>query len=132
MTPLHFERFLLRIVGHILIAGLGVLKTQEETARIAVALVVVACCRHAPRAFSVYLAEELEVPLVVDGKVVATVAQVESAVVLVAVCRHDEARRVALGEREETVRDGQWQWHISHNQISRTEGYVLARAHLAS
>ena len=132
MAPLKLEAGLLRIVRHALVAVLGVLVTEEETAAVTVALAVVRGHAYAPRALGVYLAEQLEVPLVAHGEVVSAVAQVESARALVAVAWHDEAARIALGEREEAVRDGQRQRYVGHNEIGGTEHDILTRPYLGA
>ena len=132
MVPLYLETLLLGEVGHALVAVLRVLITEIERAAVLIAFVVVRGSRQAPRALRVDLAEQLQVHLVANGKVVATVTQVESAGTLIAVGRHDEAAGVALGEREETIGNGQRQWHVAHHQIGWSEDGVFARAHLAS
>ena len=132
MAPLYLETGLLGIVGHALVAVLGVLVTEEETAVIAVSLAVVACSREAPGAFGIDFAQQFQVPLVVDGKIIATIAQVETAGTLVAITGHDETAGIALGEGKETIGYGQRQRHIGHHQIGGSKNHILARTHLGT
>ena len=130
MAPLYLETRLLRVVGHVLLARLGVLETQEETARVLVTLAVVGSRGHAPRPFGVDFAQQFQVPLVAYGKIISTVSQVEAPIALVAIGRHDESAGIALGEGEETIGNGQWHGHVCYHQVGGAEGHVLSRAHL--
>ena len=132
MAPLHFETGLLHIVGHVLLAIDGVLVTGEETATVAVALAVVGGGRESPRPFGIDFTDELEVHLVAEGKVVAAVTQIETALGLVAVGRHDESAAVTLREGEEAVGDSKRQGYIGHHEVGRTEHHLLAGLHLAA
>ena len=132
VTPLYLEAGLLHVVGHILLTVDGILVTGKEGAAVAVAFAVVRSSREPPRPLGVDFAEQLQVHLVVDGKVVAAVAQVEAALHLVAIGGHDEARGIALGEREETVGNSQRQRYVAHNEVGGTEDHVLAWAHLST
>lgn len=132
VTPLYLEALLLGEVGHALVARLGVLIAEEEGARILVALLVVAGCRDAPGALGIDFSQQLEVPLVAHGKVVAAVAEIEAAVALVTVRGHDEAAGVALREGEEAVGDGKRHRHVAHDEVGGAEDHVLARTHLGA
>ena len=91
MGPLYLETLLLGIVRQTLVAGLCVEVRGIERAGVFVAFLVVAGGGQAPRAFGVYLTEKFQVHLVADGEIVSSVAQIESAGALVAVCRHYES-----------------------------------------
>ena len=132
MVPLDLEALLLGVVGHSLVACLRVLITEVERSVVTVSPAVVAGRAQAPAALRVDLAEQLQVPLVADGEVVASVAEIEAAVILLAIGGHDEARTVFLGEREEAVGDGEGQGHVGHDQIGGTEDHVLARTYLGT
>ena len=132
VAPLHLEAGGLLVVGHVLLAIDGILETDVHRAVELVALAVVGGCRDAPRALGIDFAQQLEVHLVVHGKVIATVAQVEAARELVAVGGHDESRGIALGEGEEAIGNGKGQRHVGHHEIGRSEHHVLAGAHLGS
>ena len=132
MAPLYLEALLLREVRQSLVAGLRILVTEEERTGIPVAFPVVAGRRNAPRPLGVDLPQELQVPLVADGEIIAAVAQIEPAVVLITVVRHDESARIFLRKREEPVGDCQRKGYVGHDQIGRTEDDILARAHLGT
>ena len=132
MAPLYLEALLLREVRQSLVAGLRILVTEEERTGIPVAFPVVAGCRNAPRPLGVDLPQELQVPLVADGEVITAVAQIEPAVVLITVVRHDESARIFLRKREEPVGDCQRKGDVGHDQIGRTEDDILARTHLGT
>ena len=132
MVPLDLEALLLGVVGHSLVACLRVLITEVERSVVTVSPAVVAGRAQTPAALRVDLAEQLQVPLVADGEVVASVAEIEAAVILLAIGGHDEARTVFLGEREEAVGDGEGQGHVGHDQIGGTKDHVLAWTHLGS
>lgn len=96
MAPLQLETLLLGKVGHSLITCLGILIAEIETSRILVSLAIVAGSRESPRTLGIDFAQEFQVPLVVDGKIISTIAQIESAVTLIAISRHDETAAIAL------------------------------------
>ena len=132
VAPLHLETLLLGEVGHTLLARSGVLVAEEEAARVSVALAVVARRRDSPGALGVDLPQELQVPLVAHGEVVAAVTQIEAAGVLVTIGGHDESAAVTLGEGEEAVGDGEGHRHVGNDEVGGTEHHVLARAHLGT
>ena len=105
---------------------------EEEAALVSVALGIVAGGGNTPRALCVDFAQELEVHLVADSEVVASVPKIKSASALITVGWHDESAAVALGEWKETIWDGQRQGHVTHHEMGRTKHHVLARAHLCS
>ena len=132
MCPLQFETLCHSIVGHVLFALHRAQVAKVKVAAKAVALVVVGLGTQAPRALGVDFAQGLEVHIVVDGPIVATIAQVKSAARFVAIRWHDKARRILFVEREEAVGYGQRQWHVLHHQVCRSEHHVLARPHLGT
>ncbi|EJX09266.1 hypothetical protein EVA_02626 [gut metagenome] len=132
VRPLELEALCHRIVRHILFALHRMEEAEVEVTAVFVALVVVDFVAQSPRTLGIDFAQHLHVHIVVDGEVVAPVAQVEAADGLVAIDRHDEAARVALVEGEETVGDGEWQRHVLHHEIGRSEHRFLSRLHLGS
>ena len=132
MTPLQFEAGSLLIVGHILLSVLCVLIAEQEGTTVAVALDVVRGCRQAPRALGIDLAQQLQVHLIRDGKVITTIAQVEATTGLIAIGRHDQTTAIVLGEGEEAVGDCQWQRHIGHHEIGWSKDHILTWANLGT
>ena len=92
VCPLQFETLCHSIVGHVLFALHRAQVAKVKVAAKAVALVVVGLGTQAPRALGVDFAQGLEVHIVVDGPIVATIAQVKSAARFVAIRWHDKAR----------------------------------------
>ena len=132
VSPLQAETARFGVVGHSLVSGLDVLIVETEVAGVFVAFVVGRRRIGLPRAFGVDAAREAQVDVVVDGEVVAAVAQVESAGRLVAVAGHEEARRVAAAEGEEAERYGQRQRHVGQHEPRRAEDDVLLGPHLGT
>ena len=132
MTPLHLETLLLGKVRHSLVTRLRILITEEETSRVLIAFAVITCSRNTPGALRVDFTQEFQVPLVIDGKIISTISEIEASVAFITIGRHDETTTVALGKREESVRDCQRHRHIAHHEISRSENHILTRSHFRS
>ena len=132
MTPLQLETLALQVVGHALLTILRILVAEQETAAVLVSLSVVAGGADTPRPLGVDLSQELQVPFVVDREILTNITPVESAGALITIARHDKSTAVALGEREETVGDGQGQRHVTYHEIGRSEHHVLSGAHLGT
>ena len=132
MTPLHLETLLLGEVRHSLVTRLRILVTEEEGTGILVSLAVVACRRKSPRTLGVDFSQQFQIPLVADGEIISTVTEIETAVALITIGRHNETAAVALGEREESVWDTQRHRHIADHEIGGAEDDILAGAHLGS
>ena len=58
-----------------------------------------------PSASRIDIAEDLQVHVVADGKVIAEVRQIQTARVVVTELRHQQTARVLVRVREETKRD---------------------------
>ena len=132
MAPLHLEAGGFLIVGHVLFAIHRTLIAGKERTAVTIALAIVRRSGNTPRALGVNLTNEFQVHLVADGKIVTTIAQIETSGRLITIGWHDETRGIALGEGEEAIRNGKRQGHISHHQIGRSEHHILARAHLSA
>ena len=132
MAPLQFEALLLGKVWHSLVAVLRILVTEEEGTRVFVSLSVVAGCRESPRSLGINLTQQLQVPFIVHGEIISAISEIESSCRFIAVGWHDETAAVALGEREEAVRDGKRHRHITHHEIGWSEYHILARPYLGS
>ena len=130
VVPRQLEVRRQQVVGHVLLAPDGVLVADEEVTAETVALLIVRCGGHAPRALCIDLTQQLQVHLVADSEIIAAVAQIEALIRLVAVGRHDQSAGVALREGEEAVRHSQRQRHVGHNEVRRSEHHVLARPDL--
>ena len=100
MAPLNLEVLLLGIARNILFARDRHLVVEIEIARILVAFLIGGLSPNAPRTFREDFSRQLQVPVVVDGEIVTTVAQVETTRTLVAIARHDEARTIGVCERK--------------------------------
>ena len=132
MTPLHLETLLLSKVRHSLVTRLRILVTEEETSRVLIAFAVITCSRNTPGALRVDFTQEFQVPLVIDGKIISTISEIEATVAFITIGRHDKTTTVTLGKWEESVRDCQRHRHIAHHEISRSENHILTRSHLRS
>ena len=130
--PLYLEALRHHIVGHILLALHRADETGVEVSAESVALAVVHLAAQSPGALRVDFAQGLEVHVVVDGEVVAAVAQVETANRFVAKGGHNKARRVFLGHPEESEGHEQRQGHILHDQVGRAKETLLARNDLGA
>ena len=91
MAPHYLKTGLLRVVGHILLAVDGVLIAGQERTAVAITLAIVRGSREAPRAFGIDFTYQLQVHLIVDGKIVTTIAQIETTLGLITIGRHDES-----------------------------------------
>ena len=90
MRPLDRETGFTHVVRHILVACHRILVAGIERTAVTVALLIIGCCRETPRALGINFAQEFQVDLVVDGKIVATITQIEATRRLVTVSRHDD------------------------------------------
>ena len=106
VVPRQFEVRRQQVVGHVLLTPDGVLVADEEVTAETVALLIVRCGGHAPRALCIDLTQQLQVHLVADSEIVAAVTQIETLIRLVTVGRHDQSAGVALREGEEAVGHG--------------------------
>ena len=132
VRPLYLEALRHHIVGHILLALHGADETGVEVSAESVALAVVHLAAQAPGALRVDFAQGLEVHIVVDGEIVAAIAQIETANRFIAKGGNDETRGVFLVYREESIGNGKRQWHILHNQVGRAKETLLARYDLGA
>ena len=132
MAPLHLEALLPMVVGKPFVACLCILIVEEEAAVVFISLTIVGCDRQPPRSLRIDLAEDFQVELVAQCKVVSTVSEVESACTLVAIRRHNESARIAFREREEPVGNGKRQRYIGHDEVCRSHHDIFSRSHLAS
>ena len=132
MAPRQLEALRDAVVGHVLLARLCVLVADVEVTAEAIALAVGGLCGECPRAFGVNLAQHFGIDVVVDGEVVAAVAQIEAAGGLVAVGRHDESAAVLALKGEEAIGDGQRHGHVAHDEIGGAEHDIFARTHLGA
>ena len=104
MRPLDLKTGFLRVVFLVLLTFDAVLITGQERAVISVAFSVVRRCSQAPRAFRIDFANQLQVDLIIDGKIVTTITQVETSLHLITVSRHDQTTGVAFRKGEEAIR----------------------------
>ena len=130
MRPLDLETRRLAIVWHVLLTMDRVLITGQERTIVSIAFPVVRRSRQTPGALGIDLTDQFQVHLVADGEIVATVTQIETAIGLITVGRHDQTAGITLRKGEETVRHRQRQGHVSHHEIGRTEHHIFTRAHL--
>ena len=87
-------------------------------------------CRKRPRTLRIDVSQHLDIHIIIDGKVITAVTEIETAVHLITVGRHDKTAAVLTLEREETIGQSQRQRHILHHNMRRTEDHILARMHL--
>ena len=132
MRPLDREAGFTYVVRHVLVARHRILVAGIERTAVTIALLIIGCCRESPRALSIDFTQEFKVDLVVDGKIVAAITQIEATRRLVTISRHDDTRRVALGEGEKAIGNSQRQRHIGHHEIGGTEDDILARTDFGS
>ena len=78
MAPLHLEAGGFLIVGHVLFAIHRTLVAGKERTAVTIALAIVRRSSNTPRALGVNLTNEFQVHLVADGKIVTTIAQIET------------------------------------------------------
>ena len=78
MLPLELVAFFLHVVGHSLVARLRILIAYINASAVAIALVVIAGRRQHPRTLGVDVTENLQVPLVAHGEIIAALTQIES------------------------------------------------------
>ena len=126
MGPCHLQTRLFRIVRHVLVAVHRVLVRHHGISAEPIAFGIACFAAQSPRALGVDFAQYLEVYLVVDGQVVSSVAEIETACHLVAIGRHDDSRRIAFGKGEEAVGYGYGKRDILHDKIGRSEEGLLA------
>ena len=92
---------------------------------------VVGACRKPPGPFGIYLARKRQIHIVVDGKIISSIVEVEAPLHLVAVRRHDNARGVGLGEGEEGEgEDNREKRDIGNHQPGRSGNHILFGSHL--
>ena len=130
MRPLDLETRRLAIVWHVLLTMDRVLITGQERTIVSIAFPVVRRSRQTPGALGIDLTDQFQVHLVADGEIVATVTQIETAIGLITIGRHDQTAGITLRKGEEAVRHRQRQRHICHHKIGRTEHHVFTWAHL--
>ena len=125
---LHARR--IDVVGIPLLADDGLGVGSRDAAVVAVALGVAALGAQLPRAVGVEASGQLQVDVVVDGPVVAGVAQVETAGTLLAVAGDDDTRTASLREGEEGLRYADRQRHVLHDHVGPARDDLLLRDHL--
>ena len=130
VRPRHLEALRRDKVRHVLLARLRVLVAEVKVSAEAVTLLVGGLLRQRPGALRVDVGQQLGVHIVVEGKIISALTQIEASRRLVAIARHDEAAAVFLLEGEEAVRNRQRQRHIADHEVSWAEHHILARAHL--
>ena len=130
MAPYHLEVGGGGVVG---IAFLPVYTLQIVDTEISVEFITLAIgglSRQSPGAFRIDFTCKGEVNNVVDGEIVASIAQIEPTVVVVAECRHDHSRSIFVGEREIAERHGQRQRQTRKHHIGRSRDDIPFRLHL--
>ena len=132
VAPLHFEILRDTIVGHVLFASLCYLIVKIEIAVIFVAFSVSCLCTNSPWAFRENFSSQLQVHIVAEGKVVATIAQIEASCWFIAISRHDKAAWICACDREIGKRNSQRKRHVFYNEPCRARKDTLSWTHFAS
>ena len=128
MTPRNSEVFGNHIIRHILFTGLSHQITRIERTTELITFVVIGLGREAPRTFRENFSQHLQVHIIIDGKVVPTVTQIETTIHFITESRHNETGRITAIKRKETKRNGYRQWNILYHQLSRAEYDILLGA----
>lgn len=97
-----------------------------EVALVTVAPVVVAAGFGRPAEVGVYVAQQGEINMVVEGEVVAAVFEVESAVVHPAVAGNEYARGASVGDGEKSERQRQRSGHVFDGDVGGTGDKFVA------
>ena len=113
-------------------AFLGDAVADVEVAFVFVAHVVVALGFGRPTEVGVYLADEGEVDVVVDGEVVATVLEVVSPVVHPAVAGHENARRAVVRHGKEGEGEHEGSRYILDGDVGGACEYLVASDELGA
>ena len=130
MAPLYLKLSGLRVVTRIFLTIHGTEIADKESTVIFVSFLIVGGSLKSPASLGVDLSEQLQIHLIADGEIISSVAQIESLRHLVTISRHDKSTAIALCKREESVRYSQWQRHIGHHEVGRSEHHVFSRTHL--
>ena len=90
MTPKNLEVGLHGVVRRTFLTHYSLKIAEVEVTGVFISLGVGRCRPQAPRAFCIDFAGKCEVDIIVDGEIIAAVAEIEASVVVVTERRHDD------------------------------------------
>ena len=128
MAPGELHILLLHVVGQTLIACLGHIVAEGEIALELVANGIAAFGGYLPGTLRIDVASNSQIDIVVDGEIIAAVAQIEALGLVGAIGRHKDSARIGFREREIAERDGNGERYIGNDEVSWSGNDILVWA----